>query len=122
VERADARSRQTDRPDGVAFTFQVIAKTVEPSEGNRARNLFTNDDDRAALANELEPRRPKVARITPASAGAGDRERLTGAAAGPHGSRIGPAGEPEGEAPSADAGEEMALAEAAHVVGSNIDN
>jgi len=63
VRCADARSRQTDRPDGVAFSFQVIANQIEPSVINRCFNLLTKDDVRAALADEAKPRRPKVARI-----------------------------------------------------------
>jgi hypothetical protein len=71
VERADARSRQTDRPHGVVFSFQVIAKTVEPAVSNRVFNLLTKDDWRAALFDELIPRWPKIAGIVPASVGAG---------------------------------------------------
>lgn len=119
VERADARSRETTRPDGVVFRFQVIAKTVEPPVGNRAFNLFTKDDWRSALAEEVVPRRPKVARIVPASLGAGRREGLTGTTAGPDGTIVGPSGESERVAPATEAGEEMALDEPAHVSGPN---
>ena len=61
----DARSRETDRPDGVAFAFQVIANKVEPSVSNRCFNLLTKEDWRAALADEAMPRWPKMARIAP---------------------------------------------------------
>jgi hypothetical protein len=44
VRCPDARSRQTDRPDGVAFSFQVIANKIEPAVSNRCRNLLTKDD------------------------------------------------------------------------------
>jgi hypothetical protein len=115
VERADARSRDTTRPDGVTFSFQVIAKTVEPSVSNRALNLFAKDDDRAALAYEPKPRRPKVARIGAASLGASTRERLTGATSGPALSVVRPSGEPQGVAPSPNPGEEMALSESSKV-------
>jgi hypothetical protein len=122
VERADARTRETDRPDGVVFSFQVIAKTIEPSISNRCFNLFTKDDWRAALADELIPRRPKIAGIVPASLGAGRREGLTGAASGPDFAVIRPSGESEREAPSPDAGEEMALSESSNIVGCDIGN
>jgi hypothetical protein len=119
VECPDARTRQTTRPDGVVFRFQVIAKTIEPSMSNRCFNLFTKDDARAALFDELEPDRPKVARIGAAKLGAGARERLTGATPGPDFSVIGPAGESKGIAPASNAGEEMALDESSEVIGSN---
>lgn len=67
---ADARSRYTRRPDGVTFSFQVIANKVEPPVGNRTFNLLTKDDVRAALSDEAKPRRPKVARIIAPSLGA----------------------------------------------------
>jgi len=119
VVRADARSWEITRPDGVVFRLHVIAKTIEPSVGNRAFNLFTKDDARAALAEELEPDRPKVARIVAASLGAGARERLTGTRAGPDGAIVGPSGESKSVRPPPDAGEEVALPEAAEVIGSN---
>ena len=122
VERADACSRQTCRPDGVAFCFQVIANTVVPAMGKRCFNLFAKDDDRAALAEELNPRRPKVARIVPASLGAGTREGLTGTGAGPDRSVVGPSSESKSVGPAPDAGKEMALGEATEVSGANIDN
>src|SRR6185436_3773301 len=108
VERADARRRQTNRPDGVPFCFQVIVKTIEPSVSNRAFNLFTKDNARAALRDEDAPRWPKVARIGPAKLGAGARERLTGATPGPDGSVVRPAGESQRVAPPSNPGEEMA--------------
>jgi hypothetical protein len=122
VERADARSAEIDRPDGVVRRFQVSRNTIEPSKSIRARNLFTKDDARAALANELEPRRPKVARIVGASGFPGVRERLTGTRSGPDGAVVWPSGESQGVTPSADAGEEVALREASEVSGLNIDN
>jgi hypothetical protein len=44
VRSADARSRHTDRPAGVVFTFQVSLNKVEPSVVNRCFNLFSKDD------------------------------------------------------------------------------
>jgi hypothetical protein len=43
VRRADARSRKTGRPAGVADSFQVILNKVEPAVSNRAFNLLTKD-------------------------------------------------------------------------------
>jgi len=122
VERPDARRRETNRPDGVVFCFQVIVKTIEPAVSNRAFNLFTKDDARAALCDEDAPRRPKIARIGPASLGAGARERLTGTASGPDGSIVGPSGESEGVRPASNPREPVTLDEASHVVRSNIDD
>jgi hypothetical protein len=71
--------------------------------------LFTKHDVRLALADEAKPRRPKVARIIGASAFPRRTEGLTGTTARPNRSVIGPAGESEGDGPSADSGEEVAL-------------
>jgi hypothetical protein len=117
VERADARSAEITRPDGVVRRFQVSRNTIEPSKSIRARNLLTKDDCRAALRNELVPRRPKVARIIGAIAFPRTRERLTGTTPGPDGSLVRPSGEAQGVAPSADAGEEMALGKSSNIVG-----
>ena len=116
---ADARSRETNRPDGVRFSLQVIANKVEPPVGNRAFNLFTNDDWRAALADEPRPMRPEVATVGPACLRACGREGLAGATSRPNRSSIVPSGESEGIAPAANPGEEVALDEASHVVGGN---
>jgi hypothetical protein len=58
VRRADACSRESDRPAGVSNTFQVILNKIEPAMPNRAFNLFAKDSPRTLLANEMEPRRP----------------------------------------------------------------
>jgi hypothetical protein len=60
------------------MSFQVIRHAIKPMMGNRRRNLFAKDDWRAALRDELLPRRPKIAGIVPASLGAGAREGLAG--------------------------------------------
>ena len=60
LERADTASWQYCRPDGVAFRFQPLINIVKPPVGNRACNLFSKDDWRAALADEVEPYGPKV--------------------------------------------------------------
>jgi len=85
--------------------------------GHRAFNLLTKDDWRAALADELIPRRPKMAGIVAPSLGAGGREGLAGTRACPNRSVIGPASKSEGVTPAADPGKEMALGEAAQVAG-----
>jgi hypothetical protein len=120
VRCPDARSRQTDRPDGVTVSFQVIANKVKPAVSNRSRNLLTKEDWRAALADEAMPRWPKMARIGPPPRFSRTTEGLARTTTRPNRSVIGPSGESEGEAPSADAGEEMALGVASEVVGSHI--
>jgi hypothetical protein len=52
---ADARSRETDRPEGVAFSFQVRLNKVEPAVPNRCFNLLTKDNVRLALLDDVEP-------------------------------------------------------------------
>jgi hypothetical protein len=109
VRGPDARSAEIDRPDGVARTFQVSVYSVEPSEAVLARNLFSKDDWRAALADETEPSRPEVALVVEPSSLSGRGEGLAWTASGPDGSVVGPSGESEGVGPDADAGESMEL-------------
>ena len=109
VRGADARSAQIDRPDGVARTFQVSVYSVEPSEAVLARNLLSKDDWRAALADEIEPGGPEVALVSEPSTLPGGGKGLAGAASGPHGPVVGPAGESQGVGPDADPGESMEL-------------
>lgn len=47
-------------------------------------------------------------------------ERLAGAGSSPDGAIFGPSGETEGEGPASDAGEEMALGEAAQFIGADV--
>ena len=79
VRCADARSAKIDRPEGIARAFHVSANSVEPREAVLARNLFTKDDSRAALADETEPGGPQVSLVGVAPALARSRERLAGA-------------------------------------------
>lgn len=116
VRSADACSRETNRPDGVAFSFHVIANKVEPPVGNRAFNLLTKEDWRAALADEVIPRWPKMAGIGAAIFGTRRTEGLTRTTARPNRSVIGPSGKSEGVTPTADPGKEVALGEASQVV------
>ena len=109
VRSADACSRETNRPDGVVFSFQVIANKVEPPVGNRAFNLLTKEDWRAALADEVIPRWPKMAGIGAAKIGTRRTEGLTRTTARPNRSVIWPSRESEGEAPATNSGEEVAL-------------
>lgn len=117
---ADARSAQIGRPDGVARSFQVSRYKVEPSEPILACNLLAKDDWRHTLSDEREPDGPEVARVVDAFTFPGGAERLTGTGTCPDRPVVGPPGEPEREAPSADAGEEVALGEASEVFGLNI--
>jgi hypothetical protein len=111
VRRADARSAEIERPDGMARAFQVSANKVEPSESILARNLFSKDWDSARLRslNEVEPVRPEVPLVIKRSSCACCAERLARTGTGPNRSVIGPSGKAEGAAPDADPGEEMAL-------------
>lgn len=119
---ADARSAEIRRRDGVVLTFQVSRNTVEPSKSIRARNLFSKADVRATLRDELAPRRPKIAGIIGTSALPAGAEGLTGARACPRRPRFGPACEPEGVGPSADAGEEVAVTESSEISPGNIED
>jgi hypothetical protein len=58
MRRADARSAQIRRPDGVALSFQVIVNKVEPVEAVFARNLLPIDAVRLADSDEVMPSRP----------------------------------------------------------------
>ena len=43
VWRVDGASRDIDRPDGVTFSLQISADSVEPTVARRARNLLSHD-------------------------------------------------------------------------------
>ena len=60
VRRADARSRKTNRREGVTDSFHVRLNKVEPSESDRCFNLLAKDNARAALGDKPEPGGPKV--------------------------------------------------------------
>ena len=120
VRCPDARSRQTDRPDGVAFSLQVIANKVKPAVPNRCFNLLTKEDWRAALADEAIPRWPKMAGIGAAPRFSRTTEGLTGATTRPNRSVVAPSGEAQGVTPAADAGKEVALGVSGEVGGLDI--
>jgi hypothetical protein len=122
MRRADARRRERDRPEGVVHAFHVSLYKVDPSICVLARNLFSKDDCRAALADEVEEGGPKVPLIIKPASFACRAERLAGTGTGPDRSMIRPSGSTEGIGPDADAGEEMALDESSEFRRSNIDN
>jgi hypothetical protein len=109
VRRAEARSREYHRPDGVSQRLQVIVNKVEPRLRVSGRNLLTKDRCRSALADEMEPCRPQVPLVSKPLSPACLAERLARAGSGPDGAIVGPAGASEGVGPDADAGEEVAL-------------
>ena len=120
VRCPDAASRDTNRPAGVAFSLQVSLNKVEPPVLNRCFNLLTKDNSRAALADEIEPDRPKVSIISGAFLRASGTERLARATACPNRSVLWPSGKAQSVAPTAESGEEMALNKSGKVTGSNI--
>jgi hypothetical protein len=120
--RIDGTSRDNGRPDGVADAFQVSTHSVEPCLANRRRNLLSHDDGRPASGDEAEEDGPQVPLVGLAEAPAGDGEGLAGAGAGPERPIVRPSSQASREAPSPDAGEEMALSKARQIGWSNIDN
>jgi hypothetical protein len=109
VRSADARSAEIDRPEGVSRRLHVSPNKVEPVERGSGRDLLAKDDPRAALADEMEPRRPQMPLVSKPRSAACRAERLARAGAGPDGSVIGPTGVSQGVGPDADPCEEMAL-------------
>jgi hypothetical protein len=77
VRRTDARSAEIDRPAGVSRCFQVRLYKVEPTEAVFACNLFTKDNVRAALADEVVEGWPQVPLIIKPCSFACRAERLT---------------------------------------------
>jgi hypothetical protein len=120
VRSADACSRQIRRCAGVASSFQVSEYKIEPRPAKFARNLLSKDDCRATLRDEMEPHGPEMAFVVESATAPGIAEPLAGARAGPHVGVVGDASEPEREAPSGDAGEEMPLPQSSNVSWSQI--
>lgn len=83
MRRSDAVCAQYDRPDGVAFRFQVCRYSVEPAVPNSVLHLLANNSLRAALADEPEEGGPEVAGIGVPEPASGDGVGLAGAASGP---------------------------------------
>jgi hypothetical protein len=111
VRRAEARSRQNRRPDGVADSFQVICHKVEPAVSNRSLNLLAKDNWREALPDKPVPDGPEVPGVIRPPAFSGLAERLAGAGTRPDGPRSGPPCKPQRVGPAADPGEEMEMLE-----------
>jgi hypothetical protein len=109
VRSADARSRERDRPEGVAQVFQVILNKVEPRPAVLARNLLSKEDCRVALADEVVPGRPEVPLVSKSSAFASRAERLTRARPSPYRSIVWPSCKTKSSGPDPDAGKEVAL-------------
>jgi|ERR1700722_3929601 len=109
MRRADARSAQIDRPNGVVRVFQIRLNKVEPLQSKLARNLLSKDNWRLALRDELEPCRPEMPLIIKAACKACRGERLARTAASPNFLIIGNICESERNRPAADAGKKMAL-------------
>ena len=118
MRAAEARSAQIARPEGVVRAFHVSRYKIEPFE--RARNLLSKDNWRAALRDEALPDGPEVPLVVEACLLSGGAERLAGAGAGPDRSVVGPSCSPQGVAPYADPGEEVALVKRMKFVMSNV--
>jgi hypothetical protein len=102
--RADARSRQIRRCDGIVDFLQVKRYSIEPFESVAARNLLSKDRCRAALRDEAVEGWPEVPLVHFARSLAGARKRLAWAASSPNWNIVWPPCELEGVGPAADAG------------------
>lgn len=118
--RADAVCAQYAMPNGVTFSLQVCLYSIEPSVPNCIFNLFTNNDVRAALADEPEERGPEMARVFLSFAFTGVAEGLAWAGTGP--AWAFESGEIEGETPSSNPGEEMTLSKAKAILWREVSN
>jgi hypothetical protein len=77
--------------------------------GNSCRNLFAKYDCRATLADEPKPYWPQVAFVCFSFLLSGGAKGLAGATSCPNRSSVIPSGKAQGNAPSADSGEEVTL-------------
>jgi hypothetical protein len=120
--RAEARSAEIERPEGVIRTFHVSLNKVEPSKSVWARNLFSKNRyvSRLRVLDEMEPRGPKVPLVSEPSRFACRAERLAWATASPNRTVIVPPRKAKRVAPDADSGEEMALGVRSKVIWFNI--
>jgi hypothetical protein len=82
---------------------------VEPIEAVLACNLLAKDCWRAALADEMVERWPKVPLVSKPASFACRAERLTGAGAGPDGAVVWPSSQSKSVGPHANSGKEVAL-------------
>ena len=94
-----------------------------PASHSRPRLLATCSPKSVAGRRSAMSRQksgPQVSSIGMAFPLSSARKRLTGNGAGPDGQLVGPSGEPEGMAPTADPGEEMTLGVAFEVIRRNL--
>jgi len=117
--RVHGRSRDIDRPAGVAFTSQINGNSVEPTIASRSRNLFSHDHRGPAGADEAKEVGPQMPWIVGTQPLPGDRKRLTRARAGPERPVGRPASKEAGIAPSSNTGEEMDVGVSGEVSGLN---
>lgn len=89
----DARSRNNERPDGVAETLQVRSAIVE-RHADEASNVFSKHPSGPELRHDPAHLRPEETVIVRASSLPGATERLAGKAAG-HEGRASDAGVPK---------------------------
>jgi hypothetical protein len=122
VRGTDAVCSKYRRPAGVTFSFQVSLNKVEPTVTDGCRNLLTNNDWRAALADETEPLRPEMPGVVGSGLLACGAEGLARAGAGENSGIIRPSSTTKGPGPGTEAGEEVALQVGSKVVGSYIGN
>jgi len=109
VRRSDARSAQIGSPAGISQSFQVKANSGEPFTSILARNLLSKHRCRSPLGDEIVKSGPKVALVGVSLSLASARKRLTRTGASPDSGNAFESGPPQGERPSADPGEEVAL-------------
>jgi hypothetical protein len=95
---------------------------VEPTVTDGCRNLLTNNDWRAALADEAEPLGPEMPGVVGSGLPACGAEGLARTGAGPNSGIIQPSSTTKGPGPGTEAGEEVALCVGSKVVGSYIGN
>jgi hypothetical protein len=93
VRRTDARSRNNERPDGVAETLQVRSAIVE-RHADEASNVLSKHPSGPELRHDPAHLRPEETVIRRASSLPGATERLAGKAAGDEG-RASDAGVPK---------------------------
>ena len=92
-----------------------------PNDGC-AGDLLTEHDGRAALADEIEEHGPKVALVFLGESFPGAAEGLARARTCPDWFIFWPPCELQGERPSANPGEEVALCKLSQIVGANVNN
>jgi hypothetical protein len=109
MRRTDARRRERHTPEGVTQGFQVSVYKVDPRLDSLACNLFSKDDWRPALGNEVVEGWPKVPLVSKPSARACRAERLAGATSCPDRPIIRPSGATQSQRPDANSSEEVAL-------------